>query len=87
MEATHSMNKKQSDLLEKDLKNAIQDVKTLESTAISLDGVLTKAQYHLKSGSSEQRTSCRTTADRSVYTTIKFWKCVGSDNHFSLSHL
>lgn len=63
VEATSSMNKKLSDLLEKDLNEAIQEVKTLESTAITLDGILTKAQYHLKSGSSEQRISCRTTAD------------------------
>ncbi|EPQ19233.1 Nesprin-1 [Myotis brandtii] len=63
VEATNSMNKKQTDLLEKDLHDAIQDVKTLESTAIALDGILTKAQYHLKCGSSEQRTSCRTSAD------------------------
>lgn len=63
VEATNSMNKKQTDLLEKDLHDAIQDMKTLESTAIGLDGILTKAQYHLKCGSSEQRTSCRTSAD------------------------
>ena len=63
VEATNSINKKQTDLLEKDLNDAIQDMKSLESTAISLDGVLTKAQYHLKCRSSEQRTSCRTTAD------------------------
>ncbi|XP_023599414.1 nesprin-1-like, partial [Myotis lucifugus] len=63
VEATNSMNKKQTDLLEKDLHDAIQDVKTLESTAIGLDGILTKAQYHLKCGSSGQRTSCRTSAD------------------------
>ncbi|VTJ58951.1 Hypothetical predicted protein [Marmota monax] len=64
VEATNSMNKKQSDLLEKDLGDAIRDVKALESTAIGLDGFLTKAQYHLKSGSGEQRTSCRATADQ-----------------------
>ncbi|XP_021548914.1 nesprin-1-like [Neomonachus schauinslandi] len=63
VEATDSMNRKQTDLLEKDLNHAIQDAKTLESAAISLDSLLAKAQYHLKSGSSEQRTSCRTTAD------------------------
>lgn len=63
VEATPSMNKKQTDRLEKDLSDAIQDVKTLESTAISLDSILTKAQYHLRSGGSEQRTSCRTAAD------------------------
>ncbi|XP_039707258.1 nesprin-1 isoform X7 [Pteropus medius] len=63
VEATNSMNKKQTDRLEKDLSDAIRDVKTFESTAIGLDGILTKAQYHLKSGSSEQRTSCRTIAD------------------------
>lgn len=63
VEATTSMNKKQTDILEKDLTDAIKDIKALESTAISLDGILAKAQYHLKSGSSEQRTSCRTTVD------------------------
>ncbi|KAM8791856.1 nesprin-1-like [Rhynchonycteris naso] len=64
VEATNGMSKKQTDLLKKDLNDTIQDMKTLESTAISLDGILTKAQYHLKCGSSEQRTSCRTIADR-----------------------
>lgn len=63
MEATDRMSRKQTDLLEKDLNRAIQDAKALESAAISLDSVLAKAQYHLKSGNSEQRTSCRTTAD------------------------
>ncbi|MEJ1275396.1 hypothetical protein NN561_006292 [Cricetulus griseus] len=64
VEATKSMSKKQSDSLKKDLSDAIQDVKALESSAISLDGILTKAQYHLKSGSTQQRTSCRATAEQ-----------------------
>lgn len=64
VEATSSMNKKQSELLEKDLNDAIGDVKTLECTAIGLDGALAKAQYRLKGGSSEQRTSCRAIADQ-----------------------
>lgn len=64
VEATKSMSKKQSDSLKKDLHDAIQDVKTLESSAIGLDGTLTKAQCHLKSGSPEQRTSCRATTDQ-----------------------
>ncbi|XP_016071417.1 PREDICTED: nesprin-1 [Miniopterus natalensis] len=63
VEATDSMNKKQTDLLEKELSDVIRDVKTLESAAIGLDGILTKAQYHLKCGSPEHRTSCRATAD------------------------
>lgn len=62
VEATKSMSRKQSDSLKKDLHDAIQDVKALESSAISLDGILTKAQYHLKSA--EQRTSCRATTDQ-----------------------
>ncbi|KAB0392836.1 hypothetical protein E2I00_007090, partial [Balaenoptera physalus] len=78
VEATHSMNKKQSDLLERDLKDAIRDVKTLESTAISLDGLLTKAQYHLKSGSSEQRTSCRTTADHLCFELERIQNLLGT---------
>lgn len=64
VEATNSMNKNESDLIEKDLNDALQDAKALESAAVSLDGILSKAQYHLKSGSSEQRTSCRATADQ-----------------------
>lgn len=64
VETTSSMTKKQSDLLEKDLNDAIQDVKTLESTAIGLDGLLTKAQYHLRSRRAEHRTSCRAVADQ-----------------------
>ncbi|XP_038626046.1 nesprin-1 isoform X2 [Tachyglossus aculeatus] len=64
VEATSSMDKAQSDLLKKDLNDAIQDTKKLEATAIGLDGVLSKAQYHLKSSTSEQRTSCRATADQ-----------------------
>ena len=63
VEATHRMDKQQSDLLERDLNDAIRNVKTLESAAISLDGLLTKAQYHLKSGGAEQRTSCRAATD------------------------
>ncbi|XP_037056262.1 nesprin-1 isoform X2 [Peromyscus leucopus] len=62
VEATKSMSRKQSDSLKKDLHDAIQDVKALEPSAISLDGILTKAQYHLKSA--EQRTSCRATTDQ-----------------------
>ncbi|XP_074043952.1 nesprin-1 isoform X5 [Macrotis lagotis] len=64
VEATSKMDKTQSELLEKDLNNAIMDAKNLDCTAISLDGLLTKAQYHLKSGSSEQRASCRRMADQ-----------------------
>nr|XP_021512699.1 nesprin-1-like [Meriones unguiculatus] len=64
VEATKSMNKQQSDSLKKGLHDAIQDVKALESSAISLDGTLTKAQFHLRSGSPEQRTSCRATTDQ-----------------------
>ncbi|XP_029412844.1 nesprin-1 [Nannospalax galili] len=64
VEGTSSMNKKQSESLKQDLNDAIQDMKKLESSAISLDGTLTKAQYHLKSKSTEQRTSCRATADQ-----------------------
>lgn len=64
VEATKSMSKKQSDSLKRDLQDAIQDVKTLESSAIGLDGTLAKAQCHLKSGSPEQRTSCRATTDQ-----------------------
>ncbi|XP_045150652.1 nesprin-1 [Echinops telfairi] len=58
------MNKKQSDLLERDLSGAIRDAKTLESAAVSMDGVLAKAQYHLRSGGSEHRTACRAMADQ-----------------------
>ncbi|XP_038195664.1 nesprin-1 isoform X2 [Arvicola amphibius] len=64
VEATKSMSKQQSESLKKDLDDAIQDVKALEPGAISLDGILTKAQYHLKGGSPEQRTSCRATTDQ-----------------------
>lgn len=64
VETTKSMSKKQSESLKKDLDDAIRDVKALEPSAISLDGILTKAQYHLKGGSPEQRTSCRATTDQ-----------------------
>ncbi|XP_055471872.1 nesprin-1 isoform X4 [Psammomys obesus] len=64
VEAAKSMNKQQSDSLKKGLNDAIQDVKALESCAIILDGTLTKAQFHLRSGSPEQRTSCRATTDQ-----------------------
>lgn len=78
VEATNSMNKKQSALLEKDLSDAIRDVKTLESTAISLDGLLTKAQYHLKGGSSEQRTSCRTIVDHLCFELERIQNLLGT---------
>ncbi|KAM9000867.1 nesprin-1 isoform 8-T9 [Sarcophilus harrisii] len=64
VEATSNMDKKQSELLEKDLHDAIMDTKNLDRAAISLDGILTKAQYHLKSDNSEQRASCRRMADQ-----------------------
>lgn len=64
VEGTKSMSKKQSDSLKKDLHDAIQDVKTLESSAIGLDGTLTKAQCHLRSGSPEHRTSCRAATEQ-----------------------
>ncbi|KAB1275410.1 Nesprin-1 [Camelus dromedarius] len=78
VEATSSMNKQQSDLLEKDLNDALQDAKTLESTAISLDGLLTKAQYHLRSGGSEQRTSCRTTVDQLCFELERIQNLLGT---------
>ena len=78
VETTDSMNKKQTDLLKKDLNRAIQDAKTLESTAVSLDGILAKAQYHLKSGSSEQRTSCRSTADHLCFELERIHNLLGT---------
>ncbi|XP_025939722.1 nesprin-1-like [Apteryx rowi] len=59
VEKTGNIDKAKSELLEKQLHDVIQDLNKLESVAISLDGSLTKAQYHLKHGVSEQRTSCR----------------------------
>ena len=63
VETTGNIDKTKSEMLEKLLSELIQDVNKLESTAFSLDTSLTKAQYHLKHGSSEQRTSCRNIAD------------------------
>lgn len=63
VETTGNMDKTKSELLEKELSDVIQDINKLESSAISLDGSLTKAQYHLRHGSSEQRTSCRAMVD------------------------
>lgn len=63
VEATHRMNRAQSALLQKDLDEAVREVKALESAAIGMDSTLTKAQFHLKSGA-EPRTSCRMAADR-----------------------
>lgn len=63
VETTGNIDKSKSQALEKELSNIIQDVSKLESTAASLDASLTKAQYHLKHGSSEQRTTCRNIAD------------------------
>lgn len=63
VETTGNMDKSKSEVLEKELSEVIQDVSKLESTAASLDTSLTKAQYHLKHGSSEQRISCRSIAD------------------------
>ncbi|XP_010140551.1 PREDICTED: nesprin-1-like, partial [Buceros rhinoceros silvestris] len=63
VEKTGNMDKAKSELLEKELSDVIQDLNKLESVAISLDGSLTKAQYHLKHGISEQRTSCRAVVD------------------------
>lgn len=63
VEKTGNMDKAKSELLEKELSDVIQDLNKLESVAISLDGSFTKAQYHLKHGVSEQRTSCRAVVD------------------------
>ncbi|XP_062833321.1 nesprin-1 isoform X16 [Anolis carolinensis] len=63
VETTGNINKSKSEVLEKELSEVIQDVNKLESSAASLDASLTKAQYHLKHGSSEQRASCRNIAD------------------------
>lgn len=63
VETTGNINKFKAEVLEKELSDIIQDVSKLESTSASLDVSLTKAQYHLKNGSSEQRTSCRNIAD------------------------
>ncbi|XP_010119459.1 PREDICTED: nesprin-1-like, partial [Chlamydotis macqueenii] len=63
VEKTGNMDKTKSELLEKELNDVIKDLNKLESVAISLDGSLTKAQYHLKHGISEQRTSCRAVVD------------------------
>ncbi|KAM6272871.1 nesprin-1 isoform 2-T2 [Spheniscus humboldti] len=63
VEKTGNMDKAKSELLEKELNDVIQDLNKLESVAISLDGSLSKAQYHLKHSISEQRTSCRAVVD------------------------
>lgn len=63
VEKTGNIDKAKSELLEKDLHDVIQSLNKLEAIAISLDGSLTKAQYHLKHGISEQRTSCRAVVD------------------------
>jgi len=63
VEKTGNMDKAKSELLEKELKAVIHDLNKLESVAITLDGSLTKAQYHLKHSTSEQRTSCRAVVD------------------------
>ncbi|XP_068533203.1 nesprin-1 isoform X8 [Anas acuta] len=63
VEKTGNMDKAKSELLEKELHDVIQSLNKLETVAVSLDGSLTKAQYHLKHGKSEQRTSCRAVVD------------------------
>ncbi|KAM7172376.1 nesprin-1 isoform 3-T4 [Macrochelys suwanniensis] len=63
VETTGNMDKAKSELLEKELRDVVQDINKLAPAAISLDGALTKAQYHLRHGSSEQRTSCRAVSD------------------------
>lgn len=63
VEAAGSMNRRQADALERDLQEALRDAKALESAAVGLDGLLTKAQFRLKGGGSEPRTSCRAAAD------------------------
>ncbi|KFQ93584.1 Nesprin-1, partial [Nipponia nippon] len=63
VEKTGNMDKAKSELLEKEFNDVIQDLNKLESVAISLDGSLTKAQYHLKHSISEQRISCRAVVD------------------------
>lgn len=63
VEKTGNMDKAKSELLERELNGVIKDLNKLESDAVSLDGSLTKAQYHLKHSISGQRTSCRAMVD------------------------
>ncbi|XP_043917738.1 nesprin-1-like [Protopterus annectens] len=61
-----SWDKVKGESLEKELDGVIPEIKKLESVAITLDGTLNKAQYHLKDGSSGQNSSCRAVSDKIV---------------------
>uniref|UniRef100_H3A1G7 Calponin-homology (CH) domain-containing protein n=1 Tax=Latimeria chalumnae TaxID=7897 RepID=H3A1G7_LATCH len=63
VESATNWDKVKIETLEKELEDIIPDINRLQSLSVTLDGALSKAQYHLKSGSSEQRTSCRTLAE------------------------
>lgn len=63
VETTKNIDKSKSEMLKKKLSEVVQDVNKLESTAASLDASLTKAHYHLKQGSSQQRSSSSNIAD------------------------
>uniref|UniRef100_A0A8C5RH19 Spectrin repeat containing nuclear envelope protein 1 n=1 Tax=Laticauda laticaudata TaxID=8630 RepID=A0A8C5RH19_LATLA len=63
VETMKNIDKSKSEMLKKKLSEVVQDINKLESTAASLDVSLTKAHYHLKHGSSQQRSSSSNMAD------------------------
>uniref|UniRef100_A0A4W3HCF8 Nesprin-1 n=1 Tax=Callorhinchus milii TaxID=7868 RepID=A0A4W3HCF8_CALMI len=54
--------KVKTELLDKELGDVTPDIKQLECQAVVLDGLMSKAQYHLKNISSESRSSCKALA-------------------------
>ncbi|KAG2468780.1 SYNE1 protein, partial [Polypterus senegalus] len=64
VESANNWDKSKSESLQQELKDTVPQVSSLELLAVSVDGSLSKALYHIKEGDSEQRTSCRALADQ-----------------------
>lgn len=78
VEGASSLDKDQSESLEKDINRVAQEIDELTTLSVGLDTALTKAHYHLKSSTSEQRTSCRALADNLSMELEKVQKFLGT---------
>ncbi|XP_075718991.1 nesprin-1 isoform X3 [Rhinoderma darwinii] len=78
VEGASSLDRGKSESLEKDINRVAQEMDELTAMSVGLDAALTKAQYHLKSSTSEQRTSCRALADNLNMELEKVQKFLGT---------
>ncbi|KAM9316746.1 nesprin-1-like [Gastrophryne carolinensis] len=63
MEESDSLEKGKTEILENDLNRVAQEIDNIAPLVMGLEEEITKAQYHLKSSMTQQRTSCRVLID------------------------